>query len=183
MGRLINSTYLSLDGVVQNPQNYTFGYRSDDATAYQHKLLLGADALLMGRLTYEIFAEAWPTMTDETGMADRMNTLPKYVVSDTLTSPSWANTQVVPRAHARDRVRRLKTEVGTVVQYGYGPVTANLLDAGLVDEIHLWMHPLFAGAEEPADVISHTGTTARLELVDVTSFETGLVILVYRPAD
>lgn len=182
MGRLINSTYLSLDGVVRNPQSYTFDYRSDDAATYQQKLLFGADAVLMGRQTYDIFAEVWPTMTDETGMADRMNALPRYVVSDTLTDPAWANTHVVPRAHARDRVRRLKTESGTVIQYGYGPVTTNLLDAGLVDEIQLWMHPLFAGAEDPADLISHTRPSARLDLLDVVRFDSGLVVLVYRPA-
>lgn len=183
MGRLINSSYLTLDGVVQHPETFTFDYRSDDASKYQDDLLQSADALLMGRQTYEIFAAAWPTMKDETGLADRMNALPKYVVSDSLTNPSWENCHVVPRAHARDRVRRLKSEGGTIVQYGFGEVTANLLEVGLVDELRLWIHPLLAGVADPADLLSHTHPAARLELLDVTRCDSGVVILAYRPAN
>lgn len=181
MGRLINSTYMSLDAVVQQPERYTFDYRSDDATKYAYDLLFGADAVLMGRKTYDAFAAVWPTATDETGLAERMNSLPRYVISDTLTDPNWANTHVVPRTHARDRVRRLKSELGTIIQYGFGPVTTDLLDAGLVDEIHLWLHPLLAGSADQADLISHTRPAARLELLNIVRCTSGLVILAYRP--
>lgn len=182
MGRLINSTYLSLDGVVQHPEHYTFGYRSDDAAKYARDLLFAADAVLMGRTTYDLFAAVWPTVTDDDGLAERMNSLPRYVISDTLTDPGWAGTHVVPRAHARDRVRRLKSEFGTIIQYGIGPVTTVLLDAGLVDEMHLWVHPLLVGPSDPADLISHTRPAGRFELLDVVRFTSGLVILTYRPA-
>lgn len=183
MGRLIDSTYLSLDGIVQNPQNFTFEYRSDDATRYAHDLLFSADALLMGRHTYEGFAAYWPTAKDDDGSADRMNALPRYVISDTLTDSSWANTHVVPRAQARDTVIRLKRELGTVIQYGFGAVTADLLDAGLVDVVHLWLHPLFAGSNDAADLITHARSAARFELIDVTRCTSVLLIVSYRPTN
>lgn len=182
MGRLINSTYVSLDGAVQHPERFTFGFRSDDGAKYAHDLLYSADAVLMGKNTYDAFAAVWPTANDEAGLAERMNALPRYVVSDTLTDPSWANTHVIPRADARDRVRRLKSEFGTIVQYGFGPVTTDLLGAGLVDEIRLWIHPVLVGASDPAELISYTHPAARLELLDVVRCTSGLLILVYRPA-
>lgn len=181
MGKLVNSTYISLDGVVERPQDFTFDVRSDDATQYARDLLMSSDAVVMGRRTYEVFAASWPTMPDPDGTVAHMNAIPHHVVSDTLRDPEWENTVVVPRAETREHVRRLKDEVGTVVQYGYGPVTAELLDEGLVDELHLWVHPFFVGREDPADLISAVRTTARMELLDVTRCTSGLVILSYRP--
>lgn len=181
MGKLVNSTYISLDGVIERPQDWTFDVRSDDATVYSRELLLSADAVVMGRRTYEGFAAAWPTMPDPDGTAAHMNAIPHHVVSDTLRDPEWANTIVVPRAKAREHIGQLKDEVGTVVQYGYGPVTADLLGAGLVDELRLWVHPFFVGREDPADLIAAVRTNHRMELLDVVRFTSGLVILVYRP--
>ena len=182
MGRLVNSTYLSLDGVVQHAESWTFDYRTDDAAQYSHELLFGSDALLMGRHTYDIFAGHWPSVTDDTGFADRMNTLPHYVISEALTEPSWANTTVVSRRDAHDAVKQLKDEVGAVLQYGFGPVTTDLLSAGLVDELQFWLHPLLVGATNSADLIAHTTPEARLELSDLRRFASGLLILTYQPA-
>ncbi len=181
MGRLVNSTYISLDGVVERPQDFTFDVRSDDAAKYARDLLMSSDAVVMGRRTYEVFAASWPTMPDPDGSVAHMNSIPHHVVSDTLRDPEWANTVVVPRAETGEHVRRLKDEVGTVVQYGYGPVTAELLDEGLVDELHLWVHPVFVGRDDPADLISAVHTTGRMELLDVIRCTSGLVILSYRP--
>lgn len=182
MGKLINTTYMSLDGVVQRPELWSFDYRSDDVSAYTQELLFSADAILMGGHNYEVFAARWPNATDDLGLADRMNSLPRYVVSDTLTNPTWAGTTVVPRAGAVDAVRDAKDKHGTVVQYGFGAVTTTMLAAGLVDEIQIWLHPLLVGPTMPEDTIAATRPEKRLQLEDVRRFDSGIVLLTYTPA-
>ena len=184
MRRIINSTYMSLDGVIQRPELWTFDYRSDDAARFQHEQLFGSDALLMGRHTYEIFADHWPTATDGEGFADRMNSLPKYVVSDTLTEPTWNNTTVLARGDAADQLRKLKQQSGQdILQYGYGPVTASLMRGGMLDELRIWLHPLLVGGNDPQALLAHVGAQARLALADVARYDSGLVSLRYRPSD
>ena len=137
----------------------------------------------MGHHTYEIFAAHWPTASDGEGFADRMNSLPKYVVSDTLTEPAWSNSTVLARTDAPDQLRQLKQQSGQdILQYGYGPVTATLMREGLLDELRIWLHPLLVGGSDPADLLAHVGIRARLTLARVTSYDSGLVILRYRPA-
>ncbi len=183
MRRVINSTYLSVDGVVQHPERWTFDYRSEDAARYAHDLLFSVDTLIMGRRTYEIFAESWPKASDDTGMADRINTLPKVVASDTLTDPAWNNTTVWPVKDFPDRLRELKDQPGQdIVQYGVGPLTTTLIREHLLDELQIWLHPLFCGATEPAHLISHSTTDVRFRLGDVRRYDSGVVILHYQPA-
>jgi dihydrofolate reductase len=184
MRSIINSTYMSLDGVVQQPELWTFDYRSDDAARFGHEQLFSSDALLMGRHTYEIFAGHWPTVTDDEGFADRMNSLPKYVVSDTLTEPTWSNTTVLARADAADQLRKLKQQSGQdILQYGYGPVTATVMREGLLDELRIWLHPLLVGGNDPDALLAHVGAHAKLALAGVTRYDSGLLILRYRPVD
>ena len=152
MRHIANATYMSLDGVVQHPELWTFDYRSDDAAQVSHDQLFAADALIMGRHTYDIFASHWPAANDPDGFADRMNNLPKYVLSRTLSEPSWTNTTVLAGDDVVDRIRALKQEPGqNILQYGYGPVTRLLIDHGLLDELHIWLHPLFVGNTDPHD--------------------------------
>jgi dihydrofolate reductase len=182
MRRIIASAYMSLDGVVQRPELWTFDYRSDDAARFAHQQLFNSDALLMGRHTYEIFADHWPTASDDNGFADRMNSLPKYVVSDTLTEPAWNATIVLARADAPDELRKLKQQSGQdILQYGYGAVTVTLLREGLLDELRVWLHPLLVGAGDPEALLAHAGAKARLTLVDSTRYDSGLLILRYQP--
>ncbi len=149
MRRIINSTYMSLDGVVQRPELWTFDYRDEEAAKFAHDQLFNCDALLMGRRTYEGFADVWPGRTDAEGMADRMNSLPKYVVSDSLTQPRWNNTTVINRSEFPARARELKQQPGQdIIQYGYGPVTAALLRASPNPERS---HPAPGGTQGPAD--------------------------------
>jgi dihydrofolate reductase len=184
MRRIITSAYMSLDGVVQRPELWTFDYRSDDAARFAHEQLFSSDALLMGRHTYEIFAAHWPTVSDDEGFADRMNSLPKYVVSDTLTAPTWNATTVLARADAPDQLHKLKQQSGQdILQYGYGPLTATLLREGLLDELRIWLHPLLVGTGDPEALLAHPGAKARLALVDVTRYDSDLLILRYRPTD
>jgi dihydrofolate reductase len=181
MRRIINSTYMSLDGVVQKPQLWTFDYRDEAAAKFAHDQLFSCDALLMGRLTYEGFAAYWPAATDADGSADRMNSLPKYVVSDSLTQPQWNNTTVLNRAELPARVRELKQQPGQdIIQYGYGPVTGALLRDGLLDELRIWLHPLLVGAQAPDDLLAGVGVAAKFRLADVKAYDSGMVILSYQ---
>lgn len=181
MRRVINSTYMSLDGVVQRPELWTFDYRSEDAARYSHDLLFGSDALLMGRHTYDIFASHWPTATDDTGFADRMNNLPKYVVSNTLAAPTWNNTTVVAPDSLPDLIRQLKQQPGQdVLQYGYGVVTATLLREGLLDELRLWLHPLLVGGGDLDALLARVGSKARFRLTDMKRYQSDLLILSYQ---
>jgi dihydrofolate reductase len=181
MRRIANATYMSLDGVVQRPELWTFDYRSDDAAQVSHDQLFAADGLIMGRHTYDIFATHWPAASDASGFADLMNTIPKYVLSHTLSTPSWTNATVLAGDDVVDRIRALKQEPGqTILQYGYGPVTRLLIDHGLLDELHLWLHPLLVGNTNPHDHIGTVGAASRWQLDDVRRHDSGLVILTYR---
>jgi dihydrofolate reductase len=110
-----------------------------------------------------------------------MNTIPKYVLSHTLSQPRWTNTTVLAGDDVVDRIRALKQEPGqNILQYGYGPVTRVLIDHGLLDELHLWLHPLLVGNTDPHNHIGAVGAAARWQLDDVRRHDSGLVILTYR---
>ena len=94
MRKVINSTYVSLDGVVTNPQEWTFQFRDDTANQFAFEQLMASDALLMGRRTYEVFSAVWPTMNDEAGFAEKMNNMPKHVASRTLKVTTWNATVI-----------------------------------------------------------------------------------------
>src|SRR5579885_173026 len=146
MRKIINSTYISLDGVVEQPHLWpTIDRPSDERGGQiQTELLLACDAILMGRRTYEGFAPVWQTRSGDP-YSDRINTMPKYVVSTTLTDPDWANTTVISTGVV-ERVRELKSQPGRdIVQYGFGAVSTLLMENGLLDELRLWIHPLFVG--------------------------------------
>src|SRR6266545_7919079 len=134
MRRIVNSTYISLDGLIQKMDVWHFDYVDDEVTAIQSEDQLAADAVLMGRLTYDSFAAAWPTRTGD-DYADRLNAMPKYVASTTLKDPEWNNTTVL-EGDLVDAVARLKDEPGgDILMFGFGPVAQTLLQAGLLDEL------------------------------------------------
>lgn len=175
---LINSTYISLDGVVEDPHLWpVLEGRPGDARAEQIQtdLLLACDAVLMGRHTYEGFAPVWQARSGDPA-SERINTMPKYVASTTLKDPEWANTIVIAGDVAGE-VARLKAELGDIVQYGIGPVTTLLLQHGLVDEFRLWVHPLFVGSGGAVAV-----PATQLVLTDTLALDSGIVILTYRTA-
>jgi dihydrofolate reductase len=181
MRKIINSTYISLDGVVDRPHEWpSVGDRGSKGDEIQSELLLGSDALLMGRRTYEGFAPVWPTRSDP--YSDHINAMPKYVVSSTLTDPEWSNTTVISDDPAA-RIQRLKEAPGKdIVQYGFGQLSFTMLEHGLLDELRLWVHPLFVGSAEPNELLYRNGAGAHFDLVDATSLQNGVVILSYRYA-
>jgi dihydrofolate reductase len=183
MRKIINSTYISLDGVINNPGEWhAFG---NEEGQYAYNLLFSCGALLMGRKTYEGFAEVWPNMEEETGdFGVRMNTLPHYVVSDSLEKADWGDTTVITRDDAVAEIAKLKEQDGQdILQYGFGPVSRTLIEHGLLDELRLWINPVLVGTGAPAeDLITTEGFTAKFELADTAIHATGVIIATYRPA-
>jgi dihydrofolate reductase len=181
MRRIVNSTYITLDGVIQDPQDWPDNGIEPDGTGLkvQTDLLFGCDAVLMGGRTYQGMAPAWMARSGDP-YSDRINSMAKYVVSSTLTDPQWANTTVIATDPIA-AIRRLKDQPGQdLVQYGFGQLSYALLEHGLLDELRLWVHPLFAGRASTEDLMFRPAAAAQLELTDTLALNTGTVILTYR---
>jgi dihydrofolate reductase len=151
MAKLVVTEFVSLDGVAQAPGGEEFKYpgwsfefdRGDDGNQFKLDETMGTDALLIGRVTYESFAGAWPNREGE--FADKFNTMPKYVVSSTLESPEWNNTTVV-KGNVVDEVRKLKDELDGVLQTpGSLRLVQELLEHDLVDQLNLMVFPVVLG--------------------------------------
>ncbi|MET8231757.1 dihydrofolate reductase family protein [Micromonospora sp. NPDC005298] len=180
MRKLINSTYITLDGVIENPM-WTAPYFDEEAAAFAGSQTEDADALLMGRATYDGFSQAWPTMdeSDPSTGAAFFNNVKKYVASTTLTNPTWNNTEVL-QGDLVEAVAKLKAQDGKdIVQYGYGSVTAQLVKAGLIDEVRFWIHPVLEGGASLSTPL--TDVKATFELIDTRVHKSGVIIASYRP--
>jgi len=180
MRNIVNSTYVTLDGVIQNPQEWpSMGGFSGEGNQVQAKLLERCDAVLLGRHTYDAFAPVWSALSGDP-VSDRMNALPKYVVSTTLTDPQWHNTTVIDHEPI-DTIRDLKQQPGAdIVQYGFGPLAHALMAEGLLDELRLWVHPFFIGTGTAVDLLYRPGSSGTFDLVDSNTLDNGTVILTYR---
>lgn len=180
MGRVINSTFVSLDGVVNHMDKWHFDYVDDETGAIAMEQLTAAESLLMGRNTYEIYESAWTTRDSE--LAERINAMRKYVASTTMDSASWNNTTVIG-SDLVDQVAKLREQPGDILMHGYGPVAKTLLANGLLDELYLWVHPHLAGAGSTADMIWADGINLPLRLLDTRTLKSGLVNLSYEPTN
>ena len=180
MRRIINSTYITLDGVVERPHLWpSTGTRDDEWEPLQTELLLSCDAMIMGRRTYEGFAAVWPTRPSDP-YVDKINAMTKYVVSSSLTDPTWQNTSVIPGDEALASIAELKASGGgDIIQYGVGQLTHALLEHGLLDELRLWIHPLFVGDATAADLLFRPGSPHLFELSDLKRLGSGVVIATY----
>jgi dihydrofolate reductase len=183
MRRIINSTYITLDGVIENPQDWPSGRHEGDhrGTEIQTELALGCDALLLGRRTYEGFAPVWPTLAGDP-LADHINAIEKWVVSTTLTDPTWNNSEVIATDVVDEITRRKAQDGGNIIQYGFGPVTDLLLIHGLLDELRLWVHPFMLGSGTPNDLLFRPERAGHFELTDATPLASGNVVLTYNVA-
>ena len=182
MRHLINSTYLTLDGVVEGPHLWPSlkGDTSAEGDTIQTDLLKTCDIVLMGRRTYDVFAPTWSSRGGDP-YSDRINTMRKVVVSTTLADPQWENTEVIAR-DVVGRVRALKDEDGgDIVQYGFGDVSRLLLEHGLFDQLQLWIHPQLVGPSDVSDLLSRPGSTATFDLVDSKVLSNGIILATYAP--
>lgn len=180
MRKIINSTYISLDGVIQNPQDWpALGASGADGNALQTELLFTCDAVLMGRHTYDGFAAVWPARSGDP-YSDRINTMAKYVASSTLAGPEWNNTTVLG-GDVPAEIARLKNQPGQdIVQYGFGQLSYALLERGLLDELRLWVHPFFVGSGNPDDLLARKCPLTELTLTGSKTLSSGVVVLSYK---
>jgi dihydrofolate reductase len=176
MRKLVESTFVTLDGVISEPQSWSPPYWDDDHFAYSRKLLFAADALLLGRETYEGFAQAWPERSGDE-FTDRMNSIPKHVASRTLSEATWNATII--HGDVAAAVAELKQEPGESILNGTGELDRTLLEHGLLDELHFWVFPVLAGSGQR--LIEGIETT-HLKLVETTRFGSGIVVLTYTPS-
>jgi len=180
MRKLIVTEFISIDGVVGDPHLWHFPYWSDEMGAYKLNEVFAHDALVLGRTTYEGFAEAWPNYEDEAGFADRMNSMPKYVVSTTLTEPAWNNTTVIS-ANVEESLQELKAQDGQDLMIA-GSVTLinSLLDTGLIDELRLMIHPVVVG--DRLRLWHDRATPANFVMSGVEQLPNGVMVVTYVPA-
>jgi dihydrofolate reductase len=177
MGSIKSSLFISLDGVIESPETWHFPYFNDEMGAAVGEMMSGTDATLLGRQTYDEFASYWPSADPADPITGVMNGARKYVVSTTLTDAEWENSSVV----TGDVVAELTTlkqdnNLGTT---GSATLVRWLLEQGLVDELHLLVHPIVVGHGKK---LFADGETVPLELVSSTTFTTGVLHLVYAPA-
>ena len=178
--QLAATLFMSLDGVVEEPQKWSFPYWNEEIGKFKLQETLASDALLLGRVTYEGFAAAWPSRKDSEGFADKFNSMPKYVASRTLKQLDWNNSHLI-KGDVAAGVAKLKQEPGgDIVIHGSPTLIRSLMPHNLIDEYRLLVYPITLGrGKRPFDESTH----ANLKLVESKSYTTGVVKLVYRPAD
>ena len=182
MSRIVLTEFMSLDGVIEDPR-WTFQFdRGPDGDKFKFDELFASDALLLGRVTYQGFAQAWPSMgTDEFGK--RMNDIPKYVVSSTLTDAeaNWGSTTVL-RGDVPAEIARLKAEPGgDLLVEGSCQLAHTLIENNLVDDYRLMVFPIVLGAGKRLFPAAMT-EPAKLTLTDVKPDRDGVMLLTYQPA-
>lgn len=181
MGNIAVHEFITLDGVIETP-TWTFDYPFDPKMGEAIGGIMGSSkALLLGRTTYEQFAQAWSgrSAEDDPG-APFMNESPKYVVSSTLQSAEWNNTTILG-PYGAEAIRALKDRIdGNIYVSGSGTLVRALLADGLVDELHLFVFPLTLGAGER--LFSDDGGAAKFTLAGTEAYDSGVVHLSYRPA-
>jgi dihydrofolate reductase len=185
MGRIIVTEFISVDGVVEDPggsENFKYGgwtfefSRGEEGDQFKADETLEAEAQLLGRVTYEGFAEAWPPRDGE--FADKFNNMPKYVVSSTLKNPEWTNSTVLDGDLA-ESVAKLKDEVdGDIVVHGSVQLVQGLIEHGLVDELRLMVFPVVLGSGKR--LFGETSDKRALRLTDSKTVGDGVSILVYQ---
>ena len=178
MSTVVAVEYLSLDGIMEEPQ-WSRPYFNEELQDFQLNNLMGSDALLLGRVTYEGFKEAWPSMSDPAGFADKMNGMPKYVATSTLDKGEWNATLL--KGDLVEEVTRLKRDVeGTVLINGSAQLFQTLHAAGLIDEYRFMIYPVVAA--EGKRLFADKGGQGSLNLVKSQISESGVAILTYQRA-
>jgi dihydrofolate reductase len=187
VGRIVVTEFVSLDGVMEDPggsEAFEHGgwsfeiSRGAEGDQFKVDETMGSEALLLGRVTYEGFADAWPSRDGE--FADKFNTMPKYVVSSTLTDPEWTNSTVLS-GDVVESVAKLRDELdGEIVVHGSAQLAQTLLENDLVDEVRLMVYPVVLGTGKR--FFGETSDKKRLKLSDSKVVGDGVAILVYERA-
>lgn len=189
MGRIVVTEFISLDGVMEAPgggedfkhAGWTFNIdRGKEGDKFKLDETLNTEALLLGRVTYEGFAAAWPSRTDEFGFADKFNSMPKYVVSSTLKKAEWNNSTVL-RGDVVEEVSKLRQGLdGDIVVHGSGQLVQTLVEHDLIEELRLMVFPVILGTGKR--LFGDTSDKKRLRLADSKTVGDGIAILIFEPA-
>jgi dihydrofolate reductase len=189
MGKIVVTEFVSLDGVIEAPgggedykhAGWTFEVdRGEEGDKFKLDELVEAEAQLLGRVTYEGFAAAWPTIEDGAGFAEKMNSMPKYVVSSTLQEAGWENTTILSGELA-DEVAKLHREIdGVILVAGSAQLVQGLLERDLVDELRLMVFPVLLG--EGRRLFGDVSEKKPLRLTDSKTLGDGIALLTYEPA-
>lgn len=178
MRKLVVSEFVSLDGVMENPM-WTFQFGSDEQQKFKFDELKAADALLLGRVTYEGFAASWPNMIEQTGeYGVMMNDYPKHVVSTTLDKVEWKNSSLI-KGNLTEEINKLKRQPGRdILVFGSHTLVQSLIKHDLVDEYRLMIFPIVLGGGKR---LFENLDEKVLKRVDTRTFESGVTVLTYHP--
>ena len=184
MRRIVVTEFVTLDGVMEGPgpndpfelAGWTIQYGGQEISKFKFDELFATDAHLLGRVTYQGFAAVWPSMKDDAGFADRMNNLPKYVISTTLKKAEWNNSTII-RENVIEEVSKLKQQPGQdILVAGSAGLVNTLIQHNLVDEYKLLVYPVVLGSGKR---LFREGSYAKLKLVETKTFHSGVVLLHY----
>jgi dihydrofolate reductase len=184
MRRIVVTEFVSLDGVFEDPggaEGFKYGgwsmpYGNEEFGKFKMEELIAADTQLLGRVTYEGFAKAWPGRSGDE-FTDKFNSMPKYVVSKTLKKADWNNSHII-KGNAAKEIAKLKEAKGKdILVSGSGKLVNFLLEEKLVDEIRLLVYPIILGTGKPL-----FKSYSKLKLIESTPFKTGVLALRYKPA-
>lgn len=192
MGKVVVTEFVSLDGIIEDPGGaegtdfggWTFRFPADEGQSFKLEELMTADVQLLGRVTYQEFAAAWPAMEETTGeFGAKMNAMPKVVVSTTLTKPTWKNSTVVTGGGDLPAVVAdlTKTYSGDILVAGSATLVESLREHDLVDEYRLMIHPVVLGRGKR--LFKDGGTPGDLTLVETRKAGPDVLLLIYRPAN
>ena len=186
MSKIIVSEFISLDGVIEGPgpdssfihAGWTMPYASTQFQEFKYTELMAADALLLGRVTYDGFAAAWPNITSAGEFGEKMNSMPKFVVSTSLEKPEWNNSTVISKDFVQE-INSLKTKFQKdILVFGSATLASMLLENHLVDEYRLPIFPVILG--QGRKLFTNTNHS-KLTLLETKSFDSGITILRYEP--
>jgi len=186
MRKVVVSEFVSLDGVIEDPGGaekskhgaWTMQYWNDEIGKFKLDEIFASDALLLGRVTYQGFAAAWPSRTDEQGFAQWMNSIPKYVVSTTLRQLDWNNSRLI-KGNLPDEISKLKQQLGkNILVNGSATLVQTLMQHDLIDEYRLLVYPVVLGDGKR---LFKDGKNTKLRLAETKTFPSGVVFLQYHP--
>jgi dihydrofolate reductase len=203
MRKVIVSEFVTLDGIMEAPDKRSFQFWNEEIGKYKFNELFASDALLLGRVTYQIFADSWPSLTDEENLlrvkeaggdtgaiqadmgkgnpfADRMNSISKFVVSTTLEEVEWNNSSLI-KGNIAEEVSKLKRQPGqNILVAGSGDLVHTLMQHDLIDEYRLMVFPIVLGSGKR--LFKDGNDKKVLTLVNTKTFRSGVVVLSYKPA-
>jgi dihydrofolate reductase len=180
MRKVIAVEFVSLDGVMESPEEWAFSYSNDGMEEANASGMAASDALLLGRVTYEQMAAYWSNQSASVPIVDYLNSVPKFLVSTTLDTVEWQNSTLI-EGDVAEETTKLKQQPGKdIAILGSGTLVRSLLKDDLLDELRLIIHPIVLGSGKR--LFEDGGDRKALELVDSKIFDTGVLYLTYRPA-